>query len=225
VTNDGNRLLQLYQVLIAWSRTNRAVGFGRHLLPLGSAVSASTTLKVTAVDTLPGFHLADLPRYLALHMADAHLTDWRFEPAADHSSAPDRIEWSFKFSPYAGGEVRSFTRPHLADRTFGAHRPITIEARLYLNGEYQALVEKQAVIKAVRTMPISPGSRHVTKIFSALREPIARSTAGTAQLPGAIAQCLGHRLQPLLPPVARQRSGSRSYSYGRYISCAAVPCS
>ena len=80
-------------------------------------------------------------------MADAHLTDWRFEPAADHSSAPDRIEWSFKLSPYAGGEVRSFTRPHLADRTFGAHRPITIEARLYLNGEYQALVEKQAVIQ------------------------------------------------------------------------------
>ena len=117
------------------------------LLPLGSAVSASTTLKVAAVDTLPGFHLADLPRYLALHMADAHLTDWRFEPTADNSSAPDRIEWSFKLSPYAGGEVRSFTRPHLTDRTFGVHRPITIEARLYLNGAYQTLVEKQAVIQ------------------------------------------------------------------------------
>jgi hypothetical protein len=117
------------------------------LLPLGLAVSAATTLKVTAVDTLPGFHLGDLPRYLALHMADAHLADWRFEPAPDRSSAPNRIEWSFKLSPYAGGEVRSFTRPHLADRTFGVHRPITIEARLYLNGEYQTLVEKQAVIQ------------------------------------------------------------------------------
>ncbi len=117
------------------------------LLPLGLAVSAPTTLKVAAVDTLPGFHLADLPRYLALRMADAHLTDWRFEPAADNSSAPDRIEWSFKLSPHAGGEVRSFTRPHLADRTFGVRRPITIEAQLYLNGAYQALVEKQAVIQ------------------------------------------------------------------------------
>jgi hypothetical protein len=117
------------------------------LLPHGLAVSAATTLQVTALDTLPGFHLADLPRYLALHMADAHLTDWRFEPAADHPSPPDRIEWSFKLSPYAGGEIRSFTRPHLADRTFGVHRPITIEARLYLNGAYQTLVEKQAVIQ------------------------------------------------------------------------------
>ncbi len=61
------------------------------LLPLGLAVSAPTTLKVAAVDTLPGFHLAD--------------------------------------------------------RTFGVRRPITIEARLYLNGAYQALVEKQAVIQ------------------------------------------------------------------------------
>jgi hypothetical protein len=117
------------------------------LLPLGLAVSAPTTLTVAAVDTLPGFHLADLPRYLAQHMADTHLTDWRFEPAADHSSAPDRIEWSFKLSPYAGGEVRSFTRPHLADRTFGVHRRITIEARLYLNGAYQTLVERQAFIQ------------------------------------------------------------------------------
>jgi hypothetical protein len=34
----------------------------------------------------------------------------------------------------------------MAERIFGAHRPVTIEARLYLNGEYQTLVEKQAVI-------------------------------------------------------------------------------
>jgi hypothetical protein len=115
--------------------------------PLALAASASTTLNVQAVDTLPGFHLADLPRYLALHMADAHLADWRFEPAAGSASAPDRIEWSFKWSPYAGGEVRSFARPHMADRIFGVHRPVTIEARLYLNGEYQTLVEKQAVIE------------------------------------------------------------------------------
>jgi hypothetical protein len=134
------------------------------LLPLGSAASASTTLKVAAVDTLPGFHLADLPRYLALHMAEAHLTDWRFEPAADHSVAPDRIEWSFRLSPYAGGEVRSFIRPHLADRTFGVHRPITIEARLYLNGEYQTLVEKQAVIQG------GPGDADLAAAIASITE-------------------------------------------------------
>jgi hypothetical protein len=115
--------------------------------PVSLATSAPTTLTVEALDTLPGFHLADVPRYLALHMADAHLVDWRFEPGGNNASAPDRVEWSFKSSPYAGGEVRSFTRPHLADRIVGVHRPITIEARLYLNGEYQTLVEQQAVIE------------------------------------------------------------------------------
>jgi hypothetical protein len=29
----------------------------------------------------------------------------------------------------------------------GVHRPITIEARLYLNGEYQTLVERQATMQ------------------------------------------------------------------------------
>jgi hypothetical protein len=105
------------------------------------------TLQVEAADTLPGFHLGDLPRYLALHMAEARLADWRFEPAADKGSAPDRVEWSFRLNPYAGGEVRNFTRPHMAERTFGAYRSVTIEAKLYLNGEYQTLVEKQAVVE------------------------------------------------------------------------------
>jgi hypothetical protein len=116
-------------------------------VPLTSRAAASVILKVEAADTLPGFHLADLSRYLALHMAEARLADWRFEPAADEGAWPDRVEWTFKLNPYAGGEVRSFIRPHMAERIFGVHRPITIEARLYLNGEYQTLVEKQAVIQ------------------------------------------------------------------------------
>ena len=109
--------------------------------------AAPLTLQVETSDTLPGFHLGDLPRYLALHMAEARLVDWRFEPAAEKGSAPDRIEWKFKLNPYAGGEVRNFTRPHMAERIFTAHRPITIEARLYLNGQYQTLVETQAIIQ------------------------------------------------------------------------------
>jgi hypothetical protein len=80
-------------------------------------------------------------------MAEARLSDWRFEPVADKGSAPDRVEWTFKLNPYAGGEVRNFTRPHMAERTFGAYRPVTIEARLFLNGQYQTLVEKQAVLQ------------------------------------------------------------------------------
>jgi hypothetical protein len=105
------------------------------------------TLQVEATDTLPGFHRGALPRYLAAHMAEARLVDWRFEPAADGGAALDRVEWRFKLNPYAGGEVRTLVRPHMAERTFAAYRSVTIEARLYLHGEYQTLVEKQAVIE------------------------------------------------------------------------------
>ncbi len=49
-------------------------------------------------------------------------------------------------SPYAGGEVRNFVHTFVYERQLGVHRPITIEARLYLSGEYQTLVEQQAII-------------------------------------------------------------------------------
>jgi hypothetical protein len=118
------------------------------LIPFAAAIAAAAmTLQVETSDTLPGFHRSALPRYLARQMTESLLADWRFEPAANNGSAPDRVEWSFRLNPYAGGDVRSFMRPHMAERTFGVHRPITIEARLYLNGEYQTLVEKQAVIQ------------------------------------------------------------------------------
>jgi hypothetical protein len=116
-------------------------------LSFALAAAAPKTLQVEASASLPGFHRADLPRYLALHMANARLADWRFEAAAGEVSAPDRVEWNFRVNPYAGGEVRSFGRLHLPARTFGIHRPITIEARLYLNGKFQTLVEKQAVVQ------------------------------------------------------------------------------
>ena len=51
------------------------------LVALAPAPAASTmTLSVEASDGLPGFHRADLSRYLASHMAEARLADWRFEP-------------------------------------------------------------------------------------------------------------------------------------------------
>jgi hypothetical protein len=113
-----------------------------------AAATAQTTLQVATSDTLPGFHIGDLPRYLSQHMAEVRLSEWRFEPApAAGGPAPDRVEWSFRLNPYAGGEQRRFVRPHMDQRTFGAHRPVTIEARLYLNGEYQTIVEQQANIE------------------------------------------------------------------------------
>jgi hypothetical protein len=111
-----------------------------------AVAAAATTLQVEAAGGLPGFQRDNLQRYLALHMAEAGLGEWRFEPAADGGPARDRVEWTFKLNPYAGGEVRNFARTLVYERKFGVHRPITIEARLYLNGEYQTLVEQQVMI-------------------------------------------------------------------------------
>jgi len=117
------------------------------LVPGTSATAAQTTLQVEASSGLPGFHRRELPRYLVLHMAGVGLGDWRFEPAAEGASARNRVEWTFKLNPYAGGEVRSFAHALVYQSRFGIHRPITIEARLYLNGEYQTLVEQQAIVQ------------------------------------------------------------------------------
>ena len=138
-------------------KTSRRVRFGRAawvarlvlvitVVPFASKVAAAATaLQVEAATGLPGFHRDDLQRYLAVHMAEARLGEWRFEPAADNGSAANRVEWSFKLNPYAGGEVRNFAHTSVYERELGLHRPITIEARLYLNGEYQTLVEAQAI--------------------------------------------------------------------------------
>ena len=117
------------------------------LVPATSAAAAQTTLQVEASSGLPGFHRGELQRYLVLHMAEAGLRDWRFEPTAEGASARDRVEWTFKLNPYAGGEVRNFAHTLVYQSRFGIHRPITIEARLYLNGEYQTLVERQAIVQ------------------------------------------------------------------------------
>jgi hypothetical protein len=70
----------------------------------------ATTLTILNVETsgaLPGFHSADLPRYIAQQMAEARLANFRFRPMAG-GHPRNRVEWSFKLDPYAGGEVRSF---------------------------------------------------------------------------------------------------------------------
>jgi hypothetical protein len=109
--------------------------------------AAATLLEVEGSGAVPGFDSSEqLSGYLTLHMAEVQLGKWRFEPAtAGDASAPDHVEWRFKLGPYAGGEVRTFVPPY--DITFGNHRPITIEARLYLNGKYRRLVKKRAIIE------------------------------------------------------------------------------
>jgi hypothetical protein len=131
-----------------------AVALVAAFVPLGlSRAAPPITLQVAISAALPGFHRADLSRYIAHRMAEAQLPDWRFAPAADDGAARDRVEWRFTLNPYAGGKVHSFARSRSTERAFGVYRPITIEARLYLNGEYQTLVEKQAIIQGGQSDP------------------------------------------------------------------------
>jgi hypothetical protein len=111
--------------------------------------TAASLLEVEGSGAVPGFHSSEQLRgYLTLQMAETQPVNWRFEPAATGDApAPDRVKWRFKLQPYAGGEVRTFVPPYMTDKTFGAHRPITIEARLYLNGVYQTHVEETAIIE------------------------------------------------------------------------------
>ena len=82
------------------------------LTPLTTVFPATlTTLDVEASGAPPGFLNADLPRYLAQQMAEARPTGWSFEPIADRGDPPNRVEWSFKWDPYAGGEVHRFAHP------------------------------------------------------------------------------------------------------------------
>src|SRR6516162_10044752 len=113
------------------------------------APTAASLLEVEASGAVPGFHSSEQLRgYLTLQMAETQPVNWLFEPAATGDApAPDRVKWRFKLGPYAGGEVRSFVPRQMDDVTFGVHRPITIEARLYLNGKYQTLVKEKAIIQ------------------------------------------------------------------------------
>ena len=131
-------------LLLKWR--SLILALGTVFVPLVSA--SASLLKVEGLGGVPGFNGPELRRYLTLHMAEAQPANWHFEPAAaGDTPAPDRVKWSFKLGPYAGGEVRTFVPRQMDDVTFGVHRPITIEARLYLNGKYQTLVKEKAIIQ------------------------------------------------------------------------------
>jgi hypothetical protein len=137
---SDDRTSSVSSLAFAWRRIAVVVcwALATVFAPFASVpAAAASTLEVEASNVLPGFHRSELTRYLAQHMAEARLSDWRFEPAAGDSVAADRVEWSFKLNPYAGGEVRRVGGSLSREGRLGSHRPVTIEARLYLNGEYQ----------------------------------------------------------------------------------------
>jgi hypothetical protein len=60
-----------------------------HIWPSASGnAAAPITLTVEALHGLAGLHHSALSRFLAAHMADAGLADWRFDTAQADTEAP-----------------------------------------------------------------------------------------------------------------------------------------
>jgi hypothetical protein len=152
------------------------------LIPSVSIFAAtSITLGVDARGTLPGVHRANMPRYLVQHMREVRLAGWRFEPASRGRKPLDRVEWSFKLAPYAGGEVLSFVPGRKA---LGVRRHVVIEAALYLDGKYQAHVAGRATIRegSPHDPNLAAAVAHLTRNLLAPKPPITPPTADSARL-------------------------------------------
>ena len=148
---------------------------------------APITLQVRTLDALPGLNHSALSRFLAAHMADTGLADWRFEPAEGDSEAPDRVEWTIRLNPDAGGDVRNFVHGRMYEQRIGVQRPVTIVVRLYLKGEYQTLVVRQAMIQGGPNDPELAAA--VTSATDSLLGPSGANRASdTGQHPALRAQ-------------------------------------
>jgi hypothetical protein len=120
---------------------------------LDSAVrNKNLTVSVEIDGSLPGFTADQLSAYISQQMAATHITSWKFEPGPSAGAAAaqpaNRIVWHFKLLPFAGGGVR-YIGPALskARDVFGVGRAVGIDAKIYLNGQYQATTFDQATVK------------------------------------------------------------------------------
>lgn len=136
------------------------------------------TLVVEANGSLPGFKDRDLPTYLVGVMANVGPAAHRFVPPSDSAPRPpDRIEFSFRTNPYAAGTVRTygFSRATM-DRLLGVHHSVTIEARLFLGGEYQTLDLQQLTVAGGPNDPdLASAIAKLTRLLMAYADLNSRS--------------------------------------------------
>lgn len=129
---------------------------------------------------IPGFTAQQLSAFVSEQMADAHLTAWQFVPASPEpgKEPPNRIVWQFKVLPYAGGTVR-YIGPALskARDLFGAGRPVGVDAKIFLDGQFQSTSFDQATIK---------GGPHDAGLYDAIKKVMQSIVANAfaAEPPG-----------------------------------------
>jgi hypothetical protein len=134
-----------------------------------SVLNKNITVSVEINGSVPGFTSEQLETYVAQQMAATHITAWRFEPgpAPDTPTASqpaNRVVWNFKPLPYAGGSIR-YIGPALSagKQLFGVGRAIGIDAKIYLNGQYQATTFDQVTVKGAHDPDLSAVIQRVLK--------------------------------------------------------------
>jgi hypothetical protein len=130
------------------NRTRALTGLLALLLPLPALAQSDFTLSVQGSGELPGFRMADAGPYLAQQMNNAKIPGWHFVPQGSFVDS-NRVELRFELLPYAGGQVRSLfpmAQGRMNLHLQGTHRLVAAQARLYLNGEYQAVVMGTATV-------------------------------------------------------------------------------
>lgn len=165
---------------------------------LDSAVrNKNLTVSVEIDGSLPGFTADQLSAYVSQQLAATHITSWHFEPGPAAAAAADqpanRIVWHFKQLPFAGGGVR-YIGPALskAREVFGVGRAVGIDAKIYLNGQYQATTFDQATVKGG---PNDPGL--AAAIQKVMKSIVANAAAeGTPDGP-KLADCRRSKTGPV----------------------------
>ena len=119
------------------------------LLPMPAVADSDFAIAVQGSGELPGFRMADAGPYLARQMNEAGIAGWQFVPQGGFVDS-NRVELRFELMPYAGGQVRRFfpmPEGRVETHLQGTHRLISVQARLYLNNEYQTVVMGTATVQ------------------------------------------------------------------------------
>jgi|SRR5581483_8943155 hypothetical protein len=132
------------------ARTLASLGLaGALFLPLPALAQTAFILSVHGSGELPGFRMEDAGPYLAQQMNGAEIDGWHFVPQGTFVDS-NRVELHFELLPYAGGQIRQFfpMREGRMDMHLqGPHRLVEVQARLFLNGEYQTMVFDQEAVR------------------------------------------------------------------------------
>jgi hypothetical protein len=142
------------------------------------------TVSVEIEGSVPGFTQDQLSAYVSAQMTAAEVGSFQFAPAnaAGNVEPANRVVWRFKMLPYAGGSVR-YIGPAISKlrEGFGMERAVGIDAKIYLNGKYQASTFDQASIKGGAADPnLTSAIKKVTKMI--VSNALTETTSNTIKV-------------------------------------------